>query len=453
MPRRNYLFILAMAVGSLVCYRATDHNRYGRYFSEVMNRIDQYYVKRVDNEALFEAAVNGMLQTLDENSKFYEPEDANSKLLSVIDQRYGGVGIEVSEDPKTEQIVVKDTIVGSPAYAADILAGDRITRIDNRVVNTDGAGIADLTLEEATRLIRGPIDTLVHLELARAGHAEPVKVTLERTLVKVESVLGDSRNADDRWNFRLSGHPEIGYIRIHAFGDRTADELQQALAAIDADKLKGLVLDLRGDPGGRLDVAVDVCSLFVAPEQTVVTTRGRDARELEKMVSHGPAICTDVPMVVLIDGFSASASEIVAACLQDYHRAVICGQRSFGKGTVQRIIPVNGNNSVLKLTTATYWRPSNKNIHRYKDAKDTDEWGVVPDKGFAVKMSEKQTEDWLMSRAARDIVHRARPPVAKLDRPRPDAPAAIDPQLQRALDYLDSNKSDEASPRAKKAAA
>ncbi len=451
MPRRNYLFILAMAVGSLACYSATDHNRYGRYFSEVMNKIDQYYVKRVDNDELFDAAVNGMLQTLDENSKFYEPEDAKAKLLSIIDQRYGGVGIEVGEEPKTGQIVVRGTIVGSPAYEADILAGDRLTRIDDRVVKTDKSGMADLTLEESTKLIRGPIGTSVRLELARPGHAEPIQVTLKRTEIKVDSVLGDSRNADDSWNFHLAANPEIAYIRIHAFGDRTAEEMQAALKSLDIDKLKGLVLDLRGDPGGRLDAAVDVCSFFSPPGETVVTTRGRDGKVQEREVTHGPAVCTDVPMVVLIDGYSASASEIVSACLQDYHRAVICGTRSFGKGTVQRIISVKGN-GVLKLTTATFWRPSNKNIHRHKDSKDTDEWGVTPDKGFVVKMSEKETEDWLKDRAARDVVHRSQPPVAATEHPRPETTPAIDPQLQRALDYLE-HKPAEAAPAAEKKAA
>ena len=150
---------------------------------------------------------------------------------------------------------------------------------------------------------------------------------------------------------------------------------------------------------------------------------------------------------------SASASEIVAACLQDYHRAVICGTRSFGKGTVQRIIPVTGNNSVLKLTTATFWRPSNKNIHRHKDAKETDEWGVLPDKGFAVKMSEKETEDWLKNRSARNVVHRARPPVAATDPPQHEAAPPIDPQLQRALDYLEHKPAEASPPAEKKAAA
>ena len=233
-------------------------------------------------------------------------------------------------------------------------------------------------------------------------------MTLKRTEINVDSVLGDSRNADDSWNFHLAANPEIGYIphpRVRR--DRTAEEMQAAkLKSLEADKLKGLVIDLRGDRGGRLDTAIDVASLFIPAGETVVTTRGRDGKVQEREVTHGPAICTDVPMVVLIDAYSASASEIVSACLQDYQRAVICGTRSFGKGTVQRIISVKGN-GVLKLTTATFWRPNNKNIHRHKDAKDTDEWGVMPDKGFVVKMSEKETEDWLKNRQARA---RCRPP-------------------------------------------
>lgn len=148
---------------------------------------------------------------------------------------------------------------------------------------------------------------------------------------------------------------------------------------------------------------------------------------------------------------SASASEIVAACLQDYHRAVLCGTRSFGKGTVQRIISVR-NDSVLKLTTATYWRPSNKNIHRHPGATEADEWGVMPDKGFLVKMSDKETEEWLKNRSARDVVRRARPPVAA-DQAQPAAAPALDPQLQRAVDYLEHKPAESAPLPTKKAAA
>jgi carboxyl-terminal processing protease len=437
MPRRNCILILAAILVSFACYRATDHNRYGRYFSEVMGKIDRYYVKAVNDDELFDAAVNGMLETLDENSRFYEPEDARNKLLSIIDQSYGGIGVEVGEDPESGQLVIRGTMVGSPAYVAGILVGDLVTRIDDWDVKPESHTAdpfqATKLFDRATKLIRGPIGSSVRLQLVRAGQKTPIDVTLVRSEIKIDSVLGDSRNADDSWDFHLAGHPRIGYIRIHTFGERTADELQSALVSIDADQLEGLVLDLRGDPGGRLDAAIDVCSMFIPAGQTIVTTRGRDGQVLERELSHGPAIATHVPMVVLIDSMSASASEIVSACLQDYHRAVVCGQRSFGKGTVQRLIPVRGNNSMLKLTTATYWRPSNKNIHRQKDAKDSDEWGVMPDQGFAVKMSEKESEAWLKNRAARDVVRRSLPAGTKPEK----TDFSVDPQLRRAVDYFE----------------
>ena len=264
----------------------------------------------------------------------------------------------------------------------------------------------------------------------------PLDLSLTRAEIRVDSVLGDTRNDDDSWNFRLQEHPEIGYIRIGSegfsprggFGDRTADEIKAALATLDDRKLKGLILDLRFNGGGRLDAAIDVCSQFLPPGEIVVTTKGRDGRVLTEERSSGPGTFRDVPMVVLVNSMSASASEIVAACLQDHHRAAISGQRSYGKGTVQKVLPVEGNESVLKLTTATYWRPSNKNIHRDKDAKETDEWGVVPDKELALTLDSENTKKLLDARAERDVVHRAQSHASA---------AYVDAQLQRAVDYLE----------------
>ena len=174
------------------------------------------------------------------------------------------------------------TIVGSPAYAADILAGDRIVKIDGRP--TEG-----MSLEDATDLIRGAIGTPVQLEIARAGHAQPLVLSLKRAEVQVDSVLGDTRKADDSWNFHLQGHPDIGYIRIRTFGDRTLQELLPAVTALKNEQVKGLIIDLRFDPGGRLDTAVDVCSLFLPPGKTIVTTKGRDGKVVDEEVSKGPA--------------------------------------------------------------------------------------------------------------------------------------------------------------------
>jgi carboxyl-terminal processing protease len=430
MPRRNFVLILAAAFVSMACYRASDRNPYGRYFADVMNKVDQLYVEPVDNETLFDSAVKGMLQNLDKHSTFFGPREA-SQFLSIIDQHYGGIGIEVMAEPKTDQLKVLGTIVGSPAYEADILAGDRILKIDGRA--TEG-----MPLDDATDLIRGEIGTPVVLEFGRAGRETPLVMSLKRAEIKVDSVLGDTRKADDSWDFHLHGHPEIGYIRIRTFGERTLDELLPAVTALAKEHIKGLVIDLRFDPGGRLDTAVDVCSLFLPEGKTVVTTKGRDGRVFEEDKSRGSAPMPDTPIVILVNSLSASASEIVAACLQDYHRAVVCGQRTYGKGTVQRVLRVEGNKSVLKLTTAYYWRPSNKNIHRRKDAKDTDEWGVMPDAGFAIEMDEKQIEAMRKERSNRDVVHRAQPPVAPGQAaPPPDDVMQVDPQLKRAVEYLE----------------
>ncbi|HEV2969089.1 MAG TPA: S41 family peptidase [Pirellulales bacterium] len=421
MSRRNFLVIFAVAMVSFACYQVTDHNPYGRYLSDIINKIDRMYYKPVPREKLFDSAVTGMLQELDEHSEFFGPEEARG-FLSLIDQRYGGVGIVV--DPSSKPLTVMSTMVGSPAYKADILTGDQLLKID-------GKSIAGLNSERVTDKIRGPIGTTVRLTLQRASKPAPFDIALERAEIKVDSVLGDTRNADDSWNFHLEGHPEIGYIRIRTFGDHTVEELKAALATLDPVKLKGLIVDLRFNGGGRLDAAVDVCGEFIPSGKTVVTTRGRDGRIQTDDRSTGPGTYTGFPMVVLVNSMSASASEIVAACLQDYHRAAIAGQRSYGKGTVQKVLPVEGNQGVLKLTTATYWRPSNKNIHRDKDAKETDEWGVMPDEGLAVPLSKEQTATMITKRTERDVVHRAQPHAAG---------AYVDPQLQRAIEYLEKHE-------------
>ena len=431
MPRRNFFLILSVAVVSFACYQVTDHNPYGRYFADILSKVDRMYYKPVDREKLFDSAVTGMLGDLDEHSEFFSPHDA-SDFLALIDQHYGGVGIEVSVDPTTKRITVMSTIVGSPAYRADILTGDEILKID-------GKSAVGLDVDKASDKIRGPIGTSVQLTLERAGHPAPLIRSLKRADVQVDSVMGDTRNANDSWNFHLAGHPEFGYIRIRSFGDRTAEEFKAALATLDRSRLKGLIVYLRFNGGGRLDAAIDVCSEFIPRGETIVTTKGRNGNVLSREVAIGPGTYTGFPMVVLVNSGSASASEIVAACLQDHHRAIICGHRSYGKGTVQRILPVEGNQSVLKLTTATYWRPSNKNIQRDKDAKDSDVWGVMPDPGFAVTLTKEEAEKMLKLRAESDIVHRAEVPPAAGGKPALAATPYVDPQLQRAIDYLEKS--------------
>jgi carboxyl-terminal processing protease len=396
MPRRNYLLIFAAVVASIVCYRAADRNPLGRSFAEVADLIDRHYVGHVDRNALWSAAVRGMLTELgDPYSEYFAPKAA-AEFEELLNQEFGGIGIYVDVDPQSKRPVVISPIVGSPAYRAGLLAGDVITKID-------GQSTAGMKFADATALIRGKVGAPVQLTVERPGKTDPIQLPpMERDVINVDSVLGDTRTADGHWNFMVQHDPKIGYVRITSFGERTAGELKTALGQLQSQGVQGLVLDLRDDPGGLLPAAIDVCNLFLPQGKPIVSLRGRDAAEQRRYTATGGDKFLDLPVVVLVDHGSASAAEIVAACLQDDGRAKIIGQRSYGKGTVQNFIPLNADEGVLKLTTAGYWRPNGHNIHRIAGAKETDEWGVTPDAGLEVKMSDDDFQKWVSWRRDRD---------------------------------------------------
>ena len=425
MPRRNLLLILISAMLSLICYRTSARNPYGRYFEEVIDQIEARYVKDVDQQALFNAAVKGMMTQLDENSAFIERSDA-TEFQQMLEGEFGGIGIEVSKpqgaDGEPTPLTVLSPIVGTPAYEAGILAGDQILEIDGR--STVG-----ITLREAVNWMRGAIGEPVTLKIQHKADDEPVDMTIKRATIQVASVLGDTRNADGSWNFELESHPHLGYIRIGAFGEKTVDEMRAALDEVIEDGVEGLIVDLRFNPGGLLNGAVEICDMFI-DDGVIVSIKGRN-HELREQHDASPGDDTvNLPIVILINKFSASASEIVAACLQDYGRAVVVGERSYGKGTVQNVIPLEGGRSVLKLTTADYWRPSNRNIHRHKDAKETDEWGVMPDDLYVVKTSDDEDKQILMNRQQRDVI-------GGQEDTSGDTPLLeVDPQLRRAVEYF-----------------
>jgi carboxyl-terminal processing protease len=255
--------------------------------------------------------------------------------------------------------------------------------------------------------------------------------TLEmpRELVRVESVLGDRRNADDTWNYFLDEEQKIGYLRITNFSRHTTDELRTAVGELRRGGMTGLIVDLRFNPGGLLTTAIEVSDLFVA-EGRIVSTAGRSGpqRVWDAQID---GTFEGFPIAVLINRASASASEIVAACLQDHQRATIIGERSWGKGSVQNVIELEEGKSALKLTTAGYLRPSGKNIHRREGAADTDEWGVTPDAGFELKLTTDEIDAYLTDRRKRDaiVAHPA-------DSPPPAGERKYDKQLQLAYDHL-----------------
>jgi carboxyl-terminal processing protease len=323
---------------------------------------------------------------------------------------------------------VMSPLFGSPAYEAGILAGDQILKID-------GQATQGLSLKDAVERLRGKLGEPVTLTVLHEGKKEPVDLTIVRAVIKVNTVLGDTRNADGSWNFFLQGRDRIGYLRITSFAENTADEMREALQWLVDHQMQGLILDLRNDPGGFLDKAVEICDMFI-DSGVIVTTRRRHGEVCQTFEATGSGAHSGFPMAVLINKFSASASEIVAACLQDHNRAVLVGQRTFGKGTVQELIHLEAGQGVLKLTTASYWRPSGKNINRHKGAGEKDDWGVRPNPGYQVMIEGDALTKLALERVRRDVFQPTNGNRAKASEE--ESLTTIDPQLAKAVEYVDA---------------
>jgi carboxyl-terminal processing protease len=369
---------------------------------DVLSEVDQRYVRELDKEAkrkLVEDMINGGLERLDPHSTYINPR-RYKQFTKDSKGKFGGVGIQISPDRQTGLLTVVSPLVGTPAYEAGVLAGDLIVKID-------GKSTENMQVSEAVDLIQGEPDTDITLSVLHEGTKEPVDLKMKRAEIHVHSVLGDRRKANNEWNLFLDDNSKIGYVRLVAFSETSADELRTAIEELEKEGVHGLILDLRNNPGGLLLSARDVADLFLK-EGRIVSTKGRDREdEVYDAKEEGTLLLpySKYPMVVLINKYSASASEIVAAALQDHKRAVVIGERSYGKGSVQNVIKMEGGASALKLTTASYWRPSGKNIHRFPEAKDTDEWGVKPDKGFEVPMKDEERLEYMLYRRERDVIH------------------------------------------------
>jgi len=310
-------------------------------FGDVFERVRAQYVTPPDEEKLVENAINGMLTSLDPHSSYMNSKDAED-MRSQTKGEFGGLGIEVTME--NEMVKVITPIDDTPAARAGVLAGDFISEIE-------GQPVRGLKLEDAVEKMRGAVNTPIKLTVLRQGADKPIEITVVRDIIAVRAVKS-----------RVEG--DVGYLRVISFTEKTFDDLQKAIEKIKkdvpADKLKGYVLDLRLNPGGLLDQAINVSDAFLDRGE-VVSTRGRNADETRRFNATPGDLTDGKPVIVLVNGGSASASEIVAGALQDLHRATVVGTRSFGKGSVQTIIPL-GENGALRLTTALYYTPSGKSI-------------------------------------------------------------------------------------------
>lgn len=385
-----------------------------REFVDTFEQIDRNYVKEVDRRQLMQAAIQGMLTELDPYSSYIPPDDLDD-FTQGIEQEFGGIGIQVQIDPETRRLTVVTPLPGTPAYRAGVLAGDVIMEVGGE--STEG-----FTVEDAVKRLKGAAGEEVEIGVLHKGSESVERLKLVREVIQVATVLGDRYEKDGTWDFIVDDENKIGYVRLTHFSRRTGEELRDAIDKLKSEGMKGLVLDLRFNPGGLLTEAIEVCDLFLE-SGTIVSTKGRNVPE-RSWEATKPGTYGGFPIAVLVNRYSASASEIVSACLQDHQVAVVVGERTWGKGSVQNVIDIGAGESALKLTTASYLRPSGKNIHRFPDSDEDDEWGVEPDERYEVKLSDEELRNYLLGRRKRDVIGA------------PEDPTFKDPQLERATGYL-----------------
>ncbi len=362
MPRRNLIAVLSVAVISLICWKNTQGAKprdemmelYGT-FVDAVEQVEASYVRPVSRKELLENALRGMLQNLDEHSIYFN-ENEWKQFQKDIGESFSGIGVSVVIDPESNRLKILAPLVGGPAYAAGAMAGDVVLEVDGQ--STEG-----WNRDKAVEALQGRPGTNVKLTVLHPGGEKTETLAIQRQLIEIPSILADSRKPDDSWDYLFDKDKKIGYVRINGFYQDTPEDLRKALDELKAQGMKGLVLDLRNNPGGLLSAAVEISDMFLESGK-IVSTKGRNSGEKMYDAEKGGIYDAEdgkgddvLPMAVLVNQNSASASEILASALQDHKRATIVGRRSYGKGSVQHIVHLGDGDSVMKLTVATYWRP------------------------------------------------------------------------------------------------
>ncbi|MEM9915287.1 MAG: S41 family peptidase [Planctomycetota bacterium] len=350
------------------------------------------YVDEPDQQQLIKGAVQGMIDSLDDPYTQYFPQEEFEAFQDNVNAEFTGIGAEVTIENNRLHIVTP--LEDSPAWKAGVMAGDTVMAIE-------GEDTLNMPINEAIKKLKGPAGTDVTITV-RHANGEDATLTITRAKIEVQTVRGFKRDADHRYNYFLDPVNKVGYVRLTQFSERTTPEVAEALQGLKDQGVRAVILDMRYNPGGLLNAAVDISDMFLDEGQTIVSVRGRAVPE-KVYESTSDTLLPDIPVVVLANPFSASASEIVAGALADNGRALFVGERTFGKGSVQQVKLLDGTNAgALKITNAYYYLPSGRNIHRRTDA---EKWGVDPSDNAYIPMNPDQRRERLEARRANDIIN------------------------------------------------
>jgi carboxyl-terminal processing protease len=428
MNREKFAWILSVALIAALAFqipggfahRDDDYN-FARVLIDIHRQVATNYVEQPDDQKLQQGAIDGMLGQLDPFTTYVPPAN-QEQFDNMLEGSFRGVGVQLDQTEKGD-IQVVTPIDNSPAARAGVQAGDIITRVN-------GEDIKNLKLQEVMKKVKGPLGTPVTLTV-RHEDGTVQDVTMNREDIVVPTIKGYRRRADakptdvDPWDYWVSRDPKIAYVRITQFTSDTFASLKKVADRLRADQMQGMILDLRFDPGGRLDQAKEVVNLFVS-DGVIVKVKGRNRPE-EVTYAKKDSSLPLFPLVVLVNEHSASASEIVAGSLKDNHRALIVGTRTYGKGSVQELIPLEGNNGELKLTVAYYYLPSGRLVHKKPNSTD---WGVDPQ--LSIPMDNEQEKRLMQEQLSFDLIHG--PGTHPATQPSTQASTQpIDPQLDAGL--------------------
>tara|TARA_B100000945_G_scaffold299079_1_gene279437 strand:+ start:2241 stop:3566 length:1326 start_codon:yes stop_codon:yes gene_type:complete len=440
------MIISAAMLLSIICYSKIPQNHYARYYERATKELGERYVQEVDQEKLFQGAMTGMMATLDEHSNYLPPRQFEG-LDAILNQEFGGLGIQIEGSEDSTELKIITPVLGSPAIQAGLQAGDVIVKIGKKFTR-------DMPEDESLNLLRGAEGTSVQLSIRRNNDPNLLEFNITREIVRTSTLRGFQRLEEGQWDYRLPApNDNYLYLLVTDFGQRTTQEVRQVIEeANETTGYDGIILDLRGNGGGLLLSAVSICDLFIDQAKVVEVQYRDEARNVTYSSDAATTLDATKPMVVLIDRDSASASEITAACLQDHERAVVIGERSYGKGSVQDVVVLDtsGDSHAIKYTVAHYIRPSGRNIHRTKPVEQMladEDWGVQPNDGYKINFEEPQRIAYLDNKRKRFIIK----PAVPEDSPdgnseittiefEDDESGFTDPHLQRAIEYLHSRK-------------